>query len=580
MTPRGRTAAAGVGVLPASVLLASVLLAGCTGGSPQGQQPSPTASATGQGTFVVAAAVDPLAFDPAVVTDPDSLRITRQIFETLVTLPDQPAPATPVSSATAAEATGTEATASAAAVPVDLGVEPGLATAWQASADGRTYTFTLREGVEFQDGTAFGPSAVCANFDRWYTLGGRAADPDVSAVYQEVFGGFIDQESSRYDGCTVLGPQQVRIDLAVPMPGLLTELTRPQFGIQSPAAMAAHGAYDSGADPRATAYATAHPTGTGPFRLGSWEPGVQVVLLRNADYWGQTAAVERVLVRTVNDPKARAEQLLAGEVDAYDQITALDAGLLAEDPEARGRLVTRAASDLTYLGVDRGSQVLADPDLRRAVAMAIDPQAIVAATMPPDSTVADGLLPGQDATRTYAYDPAEARRLLDAEDATDLKVRIAYPSGVQQSYLPAPEDLYVAVADQLEQVGITAEPVAMSWPAFLQMLGSDSGGADLHLMGVSQQTPEPSTIVTQLLAGGAEEFGLAPTEGTLAGVLSQPAGAGRDQAVAQAGQQLLDDAVVVPLAHPAASVALGPAVRDEGEWPYGGEVWTEVRVER
>lgn len=570
MTPPGRTGVAGVGVL-----LATALLAGCAGGSPQGQQPSPTSSATGQGTFVVAAAVDPLALDPAVVTDPDSLRITRQIFETLVTLPDEPVPATPVPSATALEAT-----ASAAAVPVALGVEPGLATEWQASDDGRTYTFTLREGVQFQDGTAFGPSAVCANFDRWYTLGGRAADPDVSAVYQEVFGGFIDEESSRYGGCTVLGPQQVRIDLAVPMPGLLTELTRPQFGIQSPAAMAAHGAYGSGADPWTTAYATAHPTGTGPFRLGSWEPGVQVVLLRNADYWGQSAAVERVLVRTVNDPKARAEHLLAGEVDAYDQVTALDAGLLAEDPNARGRLVTRAASDLTYLGVDRDSQVLDDPDLRRAVAMAIDPQAIVAATMPPGSTVADGLLPGQDAARTYAYDPAEARRLLAAADATDLKVRIAYPSGVQQSYLPAPEDLYVAVADQLEQVGITAEPVAMSWPAFLQMLGSDSGGADLHLMGVSLQTPEPSTIVTQLLAGGAEEFGLGPTEGTLAGVLSQPAGAGRDQAVAQAGQQLLDDAVVVPLAHPAASVALGPRVRDEDVRPYGGEVWTQVRVAR
>ncbi len=552
--------------------LASVLLVGCTGTGPQGDEPSPAPTDTGQGTFIVAAAVDPLALDPTLVTDPDSLRITRQIFETLVTLPEGPAPATVAPGPTPSA----EATATAAPTAVEDTVEPGLATEWTASDEGRTYSFTLRQDVTFQDGSPFGPSAVCANFDRWFTLTGRAAAPDVSAVYQEVFGGFIDQ-SSRYRGCTVMGPTQVRIDLATPMPGLLTELTRPQFGIQSPTAMADHGAYDTGGDPRATSYATAHPTGTGPFRFGAWEPGVQVVLLRNPDYWGEKPTVERVLVRTINDPKARAEQLSKGQVDAYDQVTALDAELLADSEEAGIRVESRPAGDLTYLGMDRRSTALADPVVRRAVALAIDPERIVATTMPPGSVVANGLVPGEAVERTYPYDPAEARRLLGEAGVTDLRVRVGYPSGVQQSYLPSPEDLYVAVADQLAEVGITAEPVAMSWPAYLQMLGSDADHPDLHLMGVSAATPERSALLTQLLSGSEQEFGLESTA-TLSAVQEAPAGGGRDGAVTAAQQELLSDPVVVPLAQPAAQVALGSRVRVYPALPYGAEVWAAVRL--
>ncbi|SDB80208.1 peptide/nickel transport system substrate-binding protein [Raineyella antarctica] len=554
------------------LVLAAVLVAGCSTSGGSGNEPSPSAADTGQGAFVVAAAVDPIALDPAVVTDPDSLRITRQIFETLVTLPDKPAAASPAPSPTA-----TARSASAATQADVTTVAPGLATEWAASRQGRTYTLTLREGVTFQDGTPFGPAAVCANFDRWYTLSGRAAAPDVSAVYQEVFGGFIDQ-ASRYQGCTELGPHQVRIDLATPMPGLLTELTRPQFGIQSPTAMADNGAYATGGDPRTTSYATAHPTGTGPFRFGAWEPGVQVVLLRNPDYWGQKAAVERVLVKTVNDPKARGEQLVKGKIDAYDQVTALETASLTADPKAGVRIERRAAGDLTYLGLDKDSTALADPRIRKAVALAIDPAAIVARTMPKGSTVANSLLPDDQGTRTYPYDPNQARRLLAEAGATNLKLRIGYPSGVQQGYLPAPEDLYVVVAEQLKAVGITAEPVAMSWPAFLQMLGGEGTRPDLHLMGVAMQTPEPSSLVSQLLAGGPQEFGLPSTSSELAGLLSQPAGAGRDAAVAAAQKQLLEDPVLVPLAHPVSVVALGPRVRDERIGPYGADRWTSIRV--
>lgn len=559
--------------LSVSVVLGAALalvLAGCTQPTDGAQEPAPTASPDGQGTFVVAAAVDPLALDPAVVTDADSLRITRQVFETLVTPADPALGATPTPPAEGSSA-------GAASGPGAEPVAAGLATGWSVSDDARSYTFELREGVQFHDGTPFDAAAVCTNLDRWYTLSGRATATDVSGVYQEVFGGFIDQETARYAGCTQLGPTSVRLDLSVPMPGLLLELTRPQFAVQSPTALATYGAYVE--DPRGSAYATAHPTGTGPFRFGAWEPGVQVVLLRNADYWGPTAAVERVLVRTINDPKARADQLLAGEVDAYDQLTVLDTAVLAEDVDGDVRREPRASGDLAYLGMDRRSGVLADPRVRRAVAAAIDPEALVAATMPPGSTVAHRLLPGPDGSRVHPYDPVLARGLLAEAGASALTVRIAYPSGVQQSALPSPEELYVAVSEQLAAVGITAQPVAMAWPAYLAELAADDAAADLHLMGVSMPTPDSGTIVTQLLAGGEAEFGLEPTSGLLAALAAAPVGPDREALVATAEEQLVADAVVVPIAHPSASVAFGARVLEAPVRPYGGEVWTGVRLD-
>ncbi len=525
------------------------VLVGCRSTTPIPADPATEAS-PGQGTFVFGASVDPVALDPALVTDPDSVRITRQIFETLVNPSDQ----------------------------------PGLATSWEAANGDRTWTFTLREGVAFHDDTTFDATAVCSNVDRWWTLTGPSTDPGVSGVFQEVFGGSIDDPDTRLQGCTVLDAHRVRLDLTEPRPDLPTELARPQFAIQSPAALATHGAYGAG-DLRTSSYATAHPTGTGPFRFGAWEPDNQIVLVRNTDYWGVEAGVERAVIKTISDPKARAEQLLKGDIDAYDQVSALDEPDLAAAPEGEATLQSRARRNVTYLGMSADSEALSDPRIRRAVAYAIDPSAVLA-VMPSGSTAADGVLIGDpgssDAT---GYDPTKARRLLAEAGATHLTLKLAYPSGVTQGYLPSPEDLYAVIADQLEAVGITVEPDATSWPTHLSRLGSSDADrpADLHLMGVAMVDDDPTSTVTQLLAGGDVEFGLDATRVTdaLEGIERLSAGATRTAEAEDAATGLLTgpaDPVVVPLAFPTEQVALGQGVRDYPVDPYAAEVWTGVRV--
>ena len=122
------------------------------------------AAASGSGTkdtLVFGASADPVSLDGSLANDGESIRVIKQMVETLV-----------------AQAPGTTR------------IVPSLATSWKASRDGRTWTFQLRRGVQFHDGTPFNARAVCFNFERWYNYEGALQSSTVSYYYNLVFSGF------------------------------------------------------------------------------------------------------------------------------------------------------------------------------------------------------------------------------------------------------------------------------------------------------------------------------------------------------------------------------------------------------
>src|SRR5438874_11039470 len=128
-------------------------------------------------TFVIAGASDPTYLDPALVSDGESFRVTEQIFEGLVSLR-----------------------------PGSTVVRSGLASKW-GSKNGKDWTFFLRHGVKFHDGTAFNAQAVCYNFNRQYNFTGPFQDASATYYWQTVFAGFKHNESadlspSLYRGCS------------------------------------------------------------------------------------------------------------------------------------------------------------------------------------------------------------------------------------------------------------------------------------------------------------------------------------------------------------------------------------------
>ena len=154
-------------VILAAVAALSVAISGCAKSDRNsGGGSSASGQTSSKDTLVFGAAGDPKLFDPAFASDGETFRVLKQVFEGLVKTKEGSAE-----------------------------IEPALATKWESSPDGKEWTFTLRQGVKFSDGTAFDAAAVCYNFDRWYNFKGAAQSPDVSAYWQDTFGGFKTNES-------------------------------------------------------------------------------------------------------------------------------------------------------------------------------------------------------------------------------------------------------------------------------------------------------------------------------------------------------------------------------------------------
>src|SRR5215213_3010243 len=254
--------------------LTAVTLSACA--SSERDEPGNTAEEQTGGTLVFGAPGDPAMFDPAFATDGESFRVTRQIYDGLLTTKEGSAD-----------------------------IEPALAEDYDVSDDGLEYTFHLREGVTFTDGTDFNAEAVCANLERWYNFEGLAASPAASEYYQNVFGGFASTPDvpSLYESCEASDESTAVVTITQVTSRFPAALTLPSFAMQSPTALEKYDANNlSGNEDALTypAYALEHPTGTGPFKLESWDRGNgEVTLVRNDDYWGEKAKLDKIIFRTI-----------------------------------------------------------------------------------------------------------------------------------------------------------------------------------------------------------------------------------------------------------------------------------------
>src|SRR5437667_5189664 len=198
--------------------------------------PMASASAQPAGTLVVGLVAEPVNLDPAQVTDLNSNRVGRRIVETLATFPDE-----------------------------STQIVPGLAESWTVSKDGLRYTFKLRKGVTFHDGTPFNAEAVKFSIE-------RQIDPEHPAnkLGKYPFAGYF---FGNVKAVEVVDPSTVEFVLKEPRASFLTILTAGAASIVSPTAVKKLGGH----------YAL-QPVGTGPLQYVAWERGQPRVLERDAPY--------------------------------------------------------------------------------------------------------------------------------------------------------------------------------------------------------------------------------------------------------------------------------------------------------
>jgi peptide/nickel transport system substrate-binding protein len=287
----------------------------------------------------------------------------------------------------------------------DQSFKPWLASAWKVSADGKIYTFTLRPGVKFQDGTPFDAAAVKFNFDRTH-------NPKLASRCGGCAVGF-------YDHAVVVDPLTVSIYLKQPWAPFLDAASL-FYRMVSPTAVKRYGDKDFGR----------HPVGTGPFSFVEWVPNDHITLERNPAYgWPAPvldhtgpAHLDRVIFRMLPEDGTRVAALENGEVQVIDNAPAQDFARLSTGTKFKALI-----GFVPGIPFDFAVNVTLPPTnelaVRQAVSYGIDRPTIVKTVFGPFEKVgaflpAYGLLTpytyGYDKTAgLYHYDPAKARSLLD-----------------------------------------------------------------------------------------------------------------------------------------------------------------------
>jgi peptide/nickel transport system substrate-binding protein len=470
----------------ALALVLGVAACGGGGGGNEGAGTTGGGEAQSGGTLVFGTASDPVVLDGALVSDGESLRVIDQIFEGLTTLK-----------------------------PGTTEVEPGLAESWDASEDGKSYTFHLRQGVKFQDGTDFNADAVCFNFNRWYNFKGSFQNGDASYYWQTVFGGFAKNESkdlppSTFAGCDVDDQNTVTLHITKPSSSIIAALSLSSFAIASPDALQKYKADEGTVDDEGVFHAqgtfgTEHPIGTGPFKLESWTRGDRLTLVRNDDYWGDKAKLDSVVFRPISDNAARLQALQTGEIQGYDLVEPQDIPTIEGDSSLQ--ILDRPAFNVGYIGFNQKHKPLENLKIRQAIAYALNRQEAVDSFYAGRGVVAKEFMPPEvvgyaDDVTEYPYDPDKAKQLIaDSGVSTPIKITFCYPTDVSRPYMPDPKRNFEAFAADLNAVGFQIQPKAAPWspdylglalngkcPIYLLGWTGDFGDAD-NFVGTFFQTP-------------------------------------------------------------------------------------------
>ncbi len=321
-------------------------------------------------------------------------------------------------------------------IAADGSVVPDLARSWDISTDGLTYRFHLATGVKFHDGTAFDAEDVKFSLD-------RARGPDSTNAQKGLF--------AAIKAVDVVDPATVEVTLDHPVGNFLFNLGWGDAVIVAPESAANN---------------ATRPIGTGPFKFADWVKGDHVDLVRNPDYWGTRAKLDKARFVFVEDPTAAFAAMMAGDIDAYPVFPALET-LDAFKADSRFAVVVGTTEGETILAMNNGRPPLDKLAVRQAISHAIDRQAIIDGAMSGYGTpIGTHFAPHNpayvDLTGAYAYDPAKAKAMLR---------EAGLPDGFKAT-LKLPPPAYARrggeiVAEELKAVGIDVQIVPIEWAQWL-----------------------------------------------------------------------------------------------------------------
>ncbi|MGV0717196.1 ABC transporter substrate-binding protein [Mycolicibacterium sp. XJ662] len=371
------------------------------------------------GNLIAAISGEPDQLDPHKTTAYFSFEVLENVFDTLVE-PDE-----------------------------NLEMRPALAESWTVSADQLTWTFPLRGGVTFHDGSPLTAEDVVYSYRR--IMDEKLANVDKFSAVVDV---------------TAPDPHTVVVHLDRPTPNLLTNL-----GGFKGMAIVSRENVESG-------QIATHPVGTGPFSFLAHKSGDSITLKANPSYWDGPPPISGVTFRFISEPSTALSALQAGEVDWTDSVPTQRVAQLREDDSIA--LAVTPSNDYWYLALNEARQPWDDVRVRQAIAYGIDRDAIVAATSYGTATANQLAIPEGNPWYTpydrYRYDIETAQRLLDEAGVgdvnLDLLVTSEYPETVTAAQI---------IADNLAPLGITVSIRTVDFATWLDE--QNTGNFDMLMMG-------------------------------------------------------------------------------------------------
>jgi peptide/nickel transport system substrate-binding protein len=336
-------------------------------------------------------------------------------------------------------------------------VEPVLAESWEHNANASSWTFHLRPGVTFSDGTPLDAQAVKDNYVRTITI-------DLGTGY--ILGAFLPHPDKQI---VVEDPHTIRFDLAYPYPRFDVVLAAEYgTGIVSPQVFAQH---STGADDQGHAWLQGHAIGTGPYKLQSFEAGNQVVLVKNPTYWRgwDGSHFDKVILRSIPDGATRRQLIESGEVDIAYAGTADDTAAVRKDPS----IVVGSFKNLELVYIILGEYgPLASPKARQAMNYLFPYDEFDSTVMKDTFARAHGPFPDLLFTHdpnVFLYDTNvdKAKQLLD-EAGVKPGTQLTY-----EYYTGFGKEAGLVMQQQLDQVGLKLKLVEKNFSAFNADLTTD-----------------------------------------------------------------------------------------------------------
>ncbi|WP_042478870.1 glutathione ABC transporter substrate-binding protein [Bacillus ndiopicus] len=411
---------------------------GGTSNENEGTQTEGTETAAGGGgDLIIAENSDAQSLDPQGSNDVQSSNVQGNIFETLIVR------------------------------DANDELASGLAESW-TQVDDLTWEFKLKTGITFHDGEVFNAEAVKKNFD-------RLLDPKVASPRAHLY--------EMVTEIKVIDDTTVQFVTEYPFSPLLAHLTHTGGSIISPKAIDEDYAAMTG-DTAAGSVINEKPIGTGPFKFVSWEPGNEIKLEKNADYWGTPANVDTVTIKVVPEGATRVAEIQSGNAHIIglvepSQVANVNASGVAKVDDT-------PSTSLTYVGFNTQKAPFDNKLVRQAISKAIDRQTLIDGIyegfgIPAISPISPGVFGYTEDVTPTEYNIEEAKALLAEAGYAD-----GFKTTIWTNDNPARQNVAIVLQQALKELNIEVNIEVLEWGAYLEKTAA--GEHDMFILGWSNST--------------------------------------------------------------------------------------------